>query len=429
MNPRNNAHDEHLIHFVCPGVSVRASESRSSCISSERCLISRPRPASFNSRKFYGQCLQVNVRFVRNRFFSPISDTGSPSICSSGEPVSPHKSSSPPPGSFEALYVPTLESLVERQFSIENLDTSKLKILAGPSSRELASEIARYVGVPVSKVQHKQFADGETYVQINESVRGCDVFIVQSVCAPVNERLMELLIMVDACKRASCGSVTAVLPYHGYSRADRAATGESITAKLVANLVTTSGASRCIVVDLHTPQTGGFYDIPIDMVQASPVMLEYLKLKQFKEDVVIVSPDVNGVSRARAFAESFTSFCGVDARLAIVDDRTLIGEVEGCAAVILDDLIDTASTISSAARFLREMGAKSLLAVATHPVFSPAAVPRLSSPDFDEVIVTNTISVIPERRFPHLKVLSIAGLLGETILRVHSSRSVKSMFC
>jgi ribose-phosphate pyrophosphokinase len=279
----------------------------------------------------------------------------------------------------------------------------------------------------------KRFADGELYIQIQESIRGCDVYLIQPCCHPVNDNLMELLIMIDACRRASARQITAVIPYYGYARADRKTAGrESITAKLVANLITEAGASRIIAMDLHSAQIQGYFDIPFDHVFGSPAILDYLASKHFS-DIVVVSPDVGGVARARAFAKKLG-----DASLAIIDKRrqahnvaevlNLIGDVKGKTAVLVDDMIDTAGTICEGARLLRSEGARQVYACATHPVFSPPAIERLSNGLFEEVIVTNTIPVHEEKRFPQLMVLSVANLLGETIWRVHEDSSVSSMF-
>jgi ribose-phosphate pyrophosphokinase len=279
----------------------------------------------------------------------------------------------------------------------------------------------------------KRFADGELYVQIQESIRGCDVYLIQPVCHPVNDHLMELLIVIDACRRASARQVTAVLPYYGYARADRKTAGrESITAKLVANLMVEAGANRVLAMDLHSAQIQGYFDIPVDHVYGSPVLINYLLNKQLN-DIVVVSPDVGGVARARAFAKKLN-----DAPLAIIDKRrqahnvaevlNVIGDVRGKTAVLVDDMIDTGGTISEGARLLRKEGARQVYACATHAVFSPPAVERLSSGVFEEVIVTNTIPIPPERMFDQLKVLSVANVLGETIWRIHEDSSVSSMF-
>ena len=313
-------------------------------------------------------------------------------------------------------------------------DTRRLRLFSGTANQALAREIGGYLGVPDGPRVIKRFADGELYIQIQESIRGCDVFLIQPTCAPVNDHLMELLIMVDACKRASARQITAVIPYYGYARADRKTAGrESITAKLVANLLAKSGVDRVLAMDLHSAQIQGYFDIPCDHIYGSPVLVDYLAGRDFG-DVVVVSPDVGGVARARAFAKKFN-----DAPLAIIDKRrsghnvaeslTVIGDVAGKTAILIDDMIDTGGTICAGARLLRERGATRVLACATHAVFSPPAVERLSTPGlFEAVIVTNSIPLNDERRFPQLQVLSVANMLGEAIWRIHEESSVSSMF-
>jgi ribose-phosphate pyrophosphokinase len=312
-------------------------------------------------------------------------------------------------------------------------DNNRLCLLSGTSNLMLANEVARYLGIELTPMIRKSFADGEIYVQILESIRGCDVYIMQPTCRPVNDHLMELMIMIDACKRASARQITAVLPYYGYARADRKTAGrESITAKLAANLLTKAGANRIIAMDLHSSQIQGYFDIPVDHVYGSPTIVEYIKSKNL-EDLVVVSPDVGGVARARAFASRLG-----DAPLAIIDKRrqahnvaevmNVVGDVRGKTAVLVDDMIDTAGTITEGARVLREQGARQVYACATHAVFSPPAIERLSNGCLEEVIVTNTIPIEPEHRFPQLRILSVAGLIGETISRVHEDCSVSSMF-
>lgn len=312
-------------------------------------------------------------------------------------------------------------------------DNSRLRLFAGSSNVVLAKEVARYLGMDLGPMVRKRFADGELYVQIQESIRGCDVYLIQPTCHPVNDHLMELLIMVDACRRASARQITAVMPYYGYARADRKTAGrESITAKLVANLITQAGASRILAMDLHSAQIQGYFDIPFDHVYGSPVILQYLQSKNLS-DVVVVSPDVGGVARARAFAKKLD-----DAPLAIIDKRrqahnvaevmNVIGDVNGKTAILVDDMIDTAGTICEGAKLLRQEGARHVYACATHAVFSPPAIERLSSGPFEEVIVTNTIPVSEDQRFEQLTVLSVANLLGETIWRIHEDSSVSSMF-
>nr|WP_199306477.1 ribose-phosphate pyrophosphokinase [Pseudanabaena sp. FACHB-2040] len=312
-------------------------------------------------------------------------------------------------------------------------DNNRLKLFSGSANVELAREVARYLGIDLGPMVRKRFADGEVYIQIQESIRGCDVYLIQPTCYPVNDHLMELLIMIDACRRASARQITAVIPYYGYARADRKTAGrESITAKLVANLMTKAGANRVLAMDLHSAQIQGYFDIPCDHVYGSPVVIDYIASKKLS-DIVVVSPDVGGVARARAFAKKLD-----DAPLAIIDKRrqahnvaevmNVIGDVAGKTAVLVDDMIDTAGTICEGARILKQEGARQVYACATHAVFSPPAVERLSSGLFEEVIITNTIPMMDTRRFPQLRVLSVANLLGETIWRIHEESSVSIMF-
>ncbi|XWS49605.1 hypothetical protein CRYUN_Cryun12cG0017500 [Craigia yunnanensis] len=308
-----------------------------------------------------------------------------------------------------------------------NRSVAKLKVFSGTANPALSQEIAWYMGLELGKINIKRFADGEIYVQLQESVRGCDVYLVQPTCPPANENLMELLIMVDACRRASAKNITAVIPYFGYARADRKTQGrESIAAKLVANLITEAGANRVLACDLHSGQSMGYFDIPVDHVYCQPVILDYLASKRIcSDDLVVVSPDVGGVARARAFAKKLS-----DAPLAIVDKRrhghnvaevmNLIGDIKGKVAVMVDDMIDTAGTIAK--------GAREVYACCTHAVVSPPAIERLSGGLFQEVIITNTLPVAEKNYFPQLTVLSVANLLGETIWRVHDDSSVSSIF-
>ncbi|EAZ91492.1 ribose-phosphate pyrophosphokinase [Crocosphaera chwakensis CCY0110] len=312
-------------------------------------------------------------------------------------------------------------------------DNNRLSLFCGSSNIALAQEVARYLGMDIGPMIRKRFADGELYIQIQESIRGCDVYLIQPCCNPVNDHFMELLIMVDACRRASARQITAVIPYYGYARADRKTAGrESITAKLVANLIVEAGAHRVLAMDLHSAQIQGYFDIPFDHIYSTPVLLDYFATKDLS-DIVIVSPDVGGVARARAFAKKLD-----DAPLAIIDKRrqshnvaevmNVIGDVKGKTAVLVDDMIDTAGTITEGAKLLREEGARQVYACATHAVFSGPAVSRLSSGVLEEVIVTNTIPIPEENRFEQLTVLSVANLLGEAIWRIHEDTSVSSMF-
>lgn len=313
--------------------------------------------------------------------------------------------------------------------------TTKMKIFALNSNQELAEEIAQEVGLPLGKSSVTHFSDGEIQINIEESIRGYDVFIVQSTSQPVNENLMELLIMVDAVKRASARTVNVVMPYYGYARQDRKARSrEPITAKLVANLLETAGATRVIALDLHAPQIQGFFDILIDHLLAVPLISDYF-LKESGIDlanVIVVSPDHGGVTRARKMADR------LKAPIAIIDKRrprpnvaevmNIVGNVEGKTAIIIDDIIDTAGTISIAASALIESGAKEVYACCTHPVLSGPAVQRINDSVIKELIVTNSIALPEEKHSPKIKQLSVAKLLAETIVRVHEQKSVSTLF-
>ena len=299
---------------------------------------------------------------------------------------------------------------------------------------KLAEEIAQYLGTTVGPMVIKNFADGEVYVQVQEGIRGDDVFIVQPVCNPVNENLMELLIIIDAFKRASAKSITAVIPYYGYARQDRKTSGrEAITAKLVADLLTTAGADRVLAMDLHTGQIQGFFNILVDHIYATSVIVDYVKrLNIPKDDLVIVSPDMGGVTRSRYFAKQ------MNCPMAIIDKRrnrhneaeavNVIGDIKGKTCLMYDDIIDTAGTICGAAQLLMNEGAKEVYVCATHPVFSGPAIERLEKAPIKEVVVTNTIPLnknfLPEK----ITQLSVAPLLGEAISRIHDGESVSSLF-
>ncbi len=311
--------------------------------------------------------------------------------------------------------------------------THDIKLFSGRSNIALTEEIADYLGTKVAPMIIKNFADGEIYVQIKESVRGDDVFIVQPICNPVNENLMELLIIIDAFKRASAKSITAVIPYYGYARQDRKTSGrEAITAKLVADLLTTAGTNRVLAMDLHTGQIQGFFNILVDHIFATPVIVEYIKsLKINPEKLVAVSPDTGGVARTRHFAKE------IECPLAIIDKRRdrhneaiadhVIGDVKGKICVMFDDMIDTAGTITEAAKLLKREGAEEIYVCAAHGIFSGPALQRLDDSPIKEVIVTNSI---PADKFmpDKIKILSIAPLLGEAISRIHSDESVSSLF-
>jgi len=320
-----------------------------------------------------------------------------------------------------------------RKSNNTNFGSHRMRVFSGSSNPDLAEDIANYIGKSrASAVLRKTFSDGETYVRVDESVRGCNVFIVQSTSEPVNDSIMELLIMIDACRRASADQVTAVIPYYGYSRADRlidpsGKRREALTSKLVANMLLKAGTDRVVLVDIHSPQTCGFFDIPVDHVYASQVLVDYLNAKKL-DDFVVVAPDAGGVRRARWFAKGVH-----DAPLAFIDKRRdehnvakvlhLIGDVKGKTAVLVDDMIDTAGTITEAAKMLKKSGARQVFALSTHPVFSGPAVERLSSGVFEEVIVTNTIALPEERKFKQLTILSVAPLLGEQIWKIHEQSS------
>ncbi len=311
-------------------------------------------------------------------------------------------------------------------------DFSWLRIFTGNSNIELVRKISEKLNTPIGKSVVKNFSDGEINVEIDESVRGMDVFVIQSICAPVNNNLMELLILIDALRRASSERITAVLPYYGYARQDRKVSPRApITAKLVADLITAAGASRILAVDLHAGQIQGFFNIPVDHLFAAPVLLDYLK--HLKNDIVIVSPDAGGVERARAYAKRLNT------SLAIIDKRreapnvsqvmNIIGDVSGMVAVLVDDLVDTGGTLVRAAYALVEKGAKAVYACCTHPVFSGRAVEVLEESPIKEMIVTDTIPLREDAKAcPKIRVLSISSLLAEAIRRIYKDDSVSDLF-
>jgi len=309
----------------------------------------------------------------------------------------------------------------------------ELKIFAGSSNRPLATAICEAVGVSLGQAEIGRFSDGECQVEITENVRGSDVFVVQSTCTPTNDHLMELLLMLDAFKRASARRITAVVPYYGYARQDRKVSPRvPISAKLIADLITTAGATRVLTVDLHAGQIQGFFNVPVDNVYATPVLLTYLRERLGRRPVTVISPDAGGVERARAFAKR------LDAGLAIIDKRRIranevaemqiIGDVDGRAAVIVDDMVDTAGTLSAAADAVRKAGAPVVLACATHAVLSGPAMDRLAESSLDELIVTDTIPLRSDRPSSKIRVLSVAQLLGEAIRRTHEEASISSLF-
>ena len=310
---------------------------------------------------------------------------------------------------------------------------NRLKIFSGNSNLPLAQAICRHLDMELGKAVVRTFSDGETMVEIGENVRGSDVFVIQPTCPPVNQNLMELLIMIDALRRASARRITAVIPYYGYGRQDRkVAPRTPITAKLVADLITTPGARRVLAMDLHAGQIQGFFNIPVDNLFAAPVLLEYIR-GHFLENLVMVSPDAGGVERTRAFAKR------LEAQLAIIDKRrerpnesqvmNIIGNVKDKNVVILDDMVDTAGTLCQAAQALQEHGAKVIHACTTHPVLSGPAIKRIEASPISKLIVTDTIPLGPEaQKCRKIEVLSVAGLLGEAIQRIHNEDSVSSLF-
>jgi len=311
--------------------------------------------------------------------------------------------------------------------------TYELKLLTGNANRPLAEEIAQYLRVPLCDAEVSRFSDGEVYVQINENVRGADVFVIQPTCPPVNDTLMELLIMIDALKRASAHRITAVLPYYGYARQDRKVQPRvPITAKLVADLLEAAGINRVLALDLHAGQIQGFFKVPVDHLFAGPVvMIDYLRKKEL-HDPVIVAPDAGGVERARAIAKRF------NAGLAIIDKRRegpnqaaamhLIGEVKGRDAVVIDDMVDTAGTLIQAVSALAREGARRILACGVHAVLSGPALERIAASPLEEVVVTNSIPVSAAKRAARVTVLSVAPLLGEGVGGIHGGESVSRLF-
>jgi ribose-phosphate pyrophosphokinase len=309
-----------------------------------------------------------------------------------------------------------------------------LTIFSGSSNRELADSIWKYVEIPPGRIEVTKFSDGESYVEVGENVRGVNCFVVQSTCAPVNHNLMELLIMIDALKRASAGSIIAVLPYFGYARQDRKVRPRTpISAKLVANLIAAAGADRVLSIDLHAGQIQGFFDIPVDHVYAMPIFIDYLKPRHPGANTVVVSPDAGGVERARAYSKR------LDASLAIIDKRRsapnvsevmhLIGDVKGKDAIIVDDMIDTAGTLVQAARAVMEAGARSVCASASHGVLSGPAIQRIDDSPLSEVCITDTVPLSEAgRNCKKIKVLSVARLLGEAVKRIHHGDSISSLF-
>ena len=310
----------------------------------------------------------------------------------------------------------------------------RIRIFSGNSNPTLAEKICASLKLPLGKAKVKTFSDGEIMVEIGENVRGRDIYIIQSTCAPTNNNLMELLIIMDALRRASAATITAVIPYYGYARQDRkAAPRTPITSKLVADLITTAGADRVVTVDLHAGQIQGFFNIPVDNLYAAPVILEYLTTKFNCEEIVMVSPDAGGTERARAFAKR------LGCTLAVIDKRRtgpnvaevmhLIGDVKDKVAVILDDMIDTAGTLTQAAGALKRHGASRVYACATHGVLSGPALDRINDSEIEEVMITDTIPLPQNGKDLHkIKMLTVSELLAEAIRRIHEDESVSSLF-
>ena len=315
---------------------------------------------------------------------------------------------------------------------MEMEDESKLKIFSGTAHPVLAKEICDYIGIPLGKAMCGRFNNGEIQVMINESVRGKDVFVIQPTGAPVNDNLMEMLIMVDALKRASARHITVVVPYYGYARQDRKTRGrEPITSKLVADLMSKAGVTRVVTMDLHAGQIQGFFDVPVDHLMSASLLANYIRGKHL-DDLTIVSPDLGGVTRARELADR------VGAPIAIIEKRrpepgvakvmNIIGTVEGRNCVIVDDMVDTAGSLCEGANALAEAGAKSVYAAVCHPVLTDPATERIRNSNIKELIVTNSLPIPPEKMQPKLTVLSVAPLLGEAIMRIFHEVSVSQLF-
>lgn len=314
-----------------------------------------------------------------------------------------------------------------------NVDTSKLCLMTGNANPDLAQKISEYINVRLCDAEVGRFNNGETEVLINESIRGKDIFIVQSTSHPVNDNVMDLLIMVDACKRASAHSITAIVPYYAYARQDRKTRGrEPISAKLVANLMVAAGIGRLLTVDLHAAQIQGFFDIPVDHLLAAPVIADYFKTKNYEDELVVVSPDLGGVTRARALADY------LKAPIAIIEKRrprpgqaevmSIIGDVKDKITLMIDDIVDTAGSLCEGAKALKKLGAKTVLAACTHPVLSKNAVEKINDSVIEQLIVTDTIPLPANKPSNKIVVLSMAQSIGDVILRIQAQRSVSLLF-
>lgn len=310
----------------------------------------------------------------------------------------------------------------------------QIKIFSASANTELAKEITNILKLPLGDCEVSKFSDGETTVSISETVRGCDCFIVQPTCAPVNEHLMQLLVMIDAMRRASAERITAVIPYFGYARQDRKNRArDPITAKLVSNLITAAGADRVLTMDLHAPQIQGFFDIPLDHLLGGPILSAHYNGRNFAgDDLVVVSPDLGSVARVRAFAES------IDSPLAIIDKRrpranhaevmNIIGDIKGKRCILVDDMIDTAGTITIGAQALMDMGATEVYACGTHAVLSGPAIERIENSCIKEMVLTNTIPLPPEKKISKIRILSVAAMFAEAIERIYEDLPVSSLF-
>ena len=314
-------------------------------------------------------------------------------------------------------------------------NSHKMKLIAGNASKELAAKIAGKLGLELVDCQVNTFSDGEIAVTINETIRGCDVFVIQSTNSPVNNNLMGLLILIDALKRASVGTVAAVIPYYGYARQDRKAKArDPITAKLVANLITAAGADRVLTMDLHAGQIQGYFDIPVDHLLGGKILADYFSKKLSIDDLVVVSPDLGSVTRSRKFANNISK----EVPIAIIDKRrpkpnvsevmNIIGEVKGKNVILLDDMIDTAGTIVNAANALKKFGAKDVYACCTHGVLSGPAIERIESSEIKELIVLDTIELPEEKKIDKIKVMSVAGVFADAINRIYTCDSVSKLF-
>lgn len=313
-----------------------------------------------------------------------------------------------------------------------NIGGTEIKIFSGNANRDLAEKICSELGETLGDGTASKFSDGETTVSINETVRGADIFVIQPTCAPTNDNLMELLILIDALKRASAGRINAVIPYYGYARQDRKSKArEPITSKMVANLITVAGADRVISMDLHAAQLQGYFDIPVDHLLGGPILAEYFK-KEVGKDTVIVSPDLGGVQRVRSFANI------LDLPIAIIEKRrpkanvsevmNVIGDIEGKNVVLVDDIIDTAGSMTKAAEVLKQFGAKKVYACCTHPVLSGPAIERIQNSQIEKLVVTDTIPLTEEKKIDKIEVVSIAPIFAKAIKRIYDNDSVSILF-